>query len=73
MEPDILTRPDRRALADTITPELASSHRSVGQRPLWVINGTTAFEIRLLFYPQERTFRNHHLCERPLCATSGRS
>jgi hypothetical protein len=33
-----------------------------------VINGPAAFEIRLPVYPQERTFRIHHLCERPLCA-----
>jgi len=51
MEPDILTRPDRRALADTITPELASSHRSVGQRPLWVINGPDDGETRLPVFP----------------------
>jgi hypothetical protein len=36
--------------------------------PSWVINGPAAFEIRLPFYSQERTFRNHHLCERQLCA-----
>jgi hypothetical protein len=39
-----------------------------GGGPSWVINGPAAFEIRLPFYPQERTFRNHHLFERQLCA-----
>jgi hypothetical protein len=55
MEPDILTRPVRRALADTITPELASSHHSVGQSPLWVKTGSGRARTSCPFYPQQQT------------------